>query len=195
MKTLQLILSSKIRAELFRIFFGLNDTEIHLRGIERATGFAIGTVRRETDKLVETGLLSRRSDGNRTYFSVNKTHPLYRDIRNIVLKTTGLVDVIKQPLVNEPIQFAFLFGSIATDNLTPDSDIDLLVIGEIGLRQITASLKDCSSQIGREINVVSMTLTEFKNKKSNKDHFISRILLDPKIMIIGNENELAGLGQ
>lgn len=193
MNILQQILSSKIRTEIFRIFFGLNSQETHLRGIERATGFAIGTVRHETNNLVQIGLLKKRIDGNRSYFSANKNHPLYPDIHNIVLKTVGLVDVIKSPLNNQPIQLALLFGSIAAGNFTSDSDIDLFVIGEIGLRQLSANLRDAANKIGREINTVTMTPQEFRNKKANKDHFLTQIISSPKLMIIGNENELAGL--
>lgn len=195
LNTLSLILSSKVRAEIFRIFFNINDEEIHLREIERKTGFAIGTVRQETTKLVKIGLLNKRKDGNRTYYIANRAHPLFQEIHNIVIKTVGLVDIFRIALENQGVQYSFIFGSIAKGIEKPDSDIDLFVIGNIGLRKISKLLKNCSEKLGREINIVSMNKEEFVKRETNKEHFVSNVMESPKIMIIGNEDGLTRLGK
>lgn len=195
MNTLSLILSSKVRAGIFRIFFSIDNKEIHLREIERKTGFAIGTVRQETTKLVKIGLLNKRKDGNRTYFIANRSHPLFHEIHNLVLKTTGLVDVFKNALLDNDIQFAFIFGSIAQGLEKPESDIDLFVIGSLSLRKISKLLKDCSEKFGREINTVTMNEKEYLKRKIKKDHFATQVMESPKIMIIGDEHELERLGE
>jgi len=86
MALLSEILSSKVRAEIFRLLYGLSPKELHVREIERQTGFTIGTVRQELQKLVRIKLLTTRKDGNRLYYSANSEHPLFPDIRNLVSK-------------------------------------------------------------------------------------------------------------
>ena len=193
MSTLSLILSSKVRAEIFRIFFSIDNKEIHLREIERKTGFAIGTVRQETTKLVKIGLLNKRKDGNRTYYIANRAHPLFQEIHKIVIKTVGLGDIFKVALENVDIQFSFIFGSIANGLEKPESDIDLFVIGNLGLRKISKLLKNCSEKLSREINTVTMNEEEFIERKNKNDHFVSQVIESPKIMIIGTKDELERL--
>ncbi len=190
------ILSSKIRAEIFRILFGVvPDTALHMREIERRTGFAIGTVQKELQKLQRLDIISRIKDGNRVYYRANTAHPLYPEIRSLVLKTSGLTDVIKNALGNEKdIQTAFVFGSLARQEEKADSDVDLMVIGDIGLRRLTGLLMDVSGKIGREINPHVFSEKEFIRRKTGQDHFLNQVLESPKIFIIGTENDLAEVG-
>ena len=193
MNLLAKMLSSKVRSELFGLFFGIEAQELHLREIERRSGFAIGTIRQETRNLVDLGLLCKRQDGNRTYFQANKEHPIYTEIHNMVLKTVGLVDVLKKSLYTPEVEFAFVFGSAATNSLKPESDIDLLVIGNIGLRGIGKLLKNASNQLNREINPITMAKDRFVERILSKDHFVVEVMDSPKIMIVGAEDELARL--
>ena len=106
MNVLAEILSSKIRAEIFRLLFGTNDKALYMRDIERRSGFAIGTIQGALKKLSSLDLVLKEIDGNRTYYRANKNHPLYGEIHNLVLKTTGLVDVLKNALNTKKIKFA-----------------------------------------------------------------------------------------
>jgi predicted nucleotidyltransferase len=187
------ILSSKIRAEIFRNLFGVkSEAALHMREIERRTGFAIGTVQKELHKLQRLDIITRLRDGNRVYYRANTVHPLYPDIRNIVLKTSGLADVIKNALGNEKgIKVAFVFGSFARQEEKANSDVDLMVGGDIGLRKLTALLMDVSGKIGREINPHIFSEKEFVKRKKGRDHFLNQVLESPKIFIIGTENDFA----
>jgi len=187
------ILSSKIRAEIFRNLFGVkSEAALHMREIERRTGFAIGTVQKELHKLQRLDIITRLRDGNRVYYRANTVHPLYPDIRNIVLQTSGLADVIKNALGNEKgIKVAFVFGSFARQEEKANSDVDLMVGGDIGLRKLTALLMDVSGKIGREINPHIFSEKEFVKRKKGRDHFLNQVLESPKIFIIGTENDLA----
>ena len=194
MNLLAEILSSKIRSEIFRMLFGVNDEALHMREIERRSGLSIGTIQQETKKLLRLNLILKRKDGNRSYYKANKDHPLYAEIRSLVLKTAGLVDFFRRALEANPnIQFAFVFGSLARHEEKDKSDVDLMIIGEITMRQLTALLSGVSAQIGREINPYILTIAEFLKRKSAKDHFLIQLLESPKIFVIGNENELADL--
>lgn len=195
MNILAIILSSRARAEIFKLLFGIEARDLHLREIERQTGFAIGTVRQETTRLVGTGLVQRRLDGNRTYFRANISHPLYPDIRSMVLKSIGLADTLRNVLSDPAILFAFIFGSIASGAEKADSDVDVFVVGDISLRALSKLLKSPGLAIGREINTQVMTEKEFVARKRRKEHFVSHVLASSKLMIKGSEDELDRLGE
>jgi predicted nucleotidyltransferase len=189
------ILSSNIRAEIFRHLFGVSPQNLHLREIERRTGFAIGTVQQEIKKLQRFDIITRIKDGNRVYYKANTDHPLYPDIRNLVVKTSGLVDLVKEALSSETkIKIAFVFGSVARQEEKAISDVDLMVIGDIGLRTLTGLLMDVSGKLGREINPHRLTESEFIKRKKAKDHFLQQVLKSPKIFIMGKEDELSAMG-
>jgi len=195
MTLLSNILSSRVRAEIFRLLFGLVDRELHVREIERLSGLTIGTVQQDLKKLVKIDLIQSRKDGNRLYYRANKDHPLYQDLRNLVLRTDGLVEVIRQALPSKKIRVAFVFGSLASNQMRSKSDVDLMVIGSISLREITSFLMGVSEKIGREINPHVMSVEEFKKRKRTGEPFLSRVLESPILYIIGNENELAAMGE
>ncbi len=187
------LLSSKIRAEIFRNLFGIaRDTSLHMREIERRTGYAIGTVQTELKKLHRLDIVYRSKDGNRVYYRANTSHPLYSCIRELVLKTSGLADVIKEAIGNEAaIRIAFVFGSLAKKEEKAHSDVDLMVVGDIGLRKLTGLLIDVAGIVGREINPHVFSEKEFIKRKEEQDQFLDRVLESPKIFIVGSEDDIA----
>lgn len=187
------LLSSKIRAEIFRNLFGIaRDTSLHMREIERRTGFAIGTVQTELKKLERLDIVSRLKDGNRVYYRANTAHPLYSCIRELVLKTSGLADIVKEAIGNEQdIKIAFVFGSFAKQEEKAHSDVDLMVIGDIGLRKLTGLLIEVAGKVGREINPFIFSEKEFIKRKKEQDHFLGQVLESPKIFIVGSEDDIA----
>jgi uncharacterized protein len=193
MGTLSDILSSRVRAEIFRLLFGLDEKELHLREIERQASLSLGTIRQDLQKLVKLDLVTTRRDGNRLYYRANTEHPLYPDIRNLVLKTAGLVEIFKSVLDREGVNVAFVFGSLASSKEKAASDVDLLVIGTVGLRALSSWLSGVSEQIGLEINPHTLTVEEFRRRKEKGDHFLSNVLESPKLFIVGNENDLTAM--
>ena len=195
MKLLAEILSSRVRAEIFRLLFGVRDRELHVREIERQTGLTIATVRQELQKLERTELVIARRDGNRLYYRANKAHPLYSDIHNLVLKTSGLVEVLRKALDRTEVKIAFVFGSIASDAEGAWSDVDLMVIGETGLRTVSGWLTGISETIGREINPYVLNEAEFKKRSQRGEHFLKQALDSPKLFIVGDEDDLTAMGR
>lgn len=195
MSILEHILSSRGRAEIFRLLFGLENRELHGREIERRSGLTIGTVRPELKKLEQLHLITSRRDSNRIYYRANILHPIYREIHNLVLKTNGLIEVLKEALLGVNIDLAFVFGSVAQDKEIAESDVDLMVIGHLSLRDLVRKLTPVSDRIGREINPHTMEMEELKSRWLKGDHFITRVLQSPKLIIMGNEDDLARLGE
>jgi predicted nucleotidyltransferase len=136
------------------------------------------------------GLVSRRRDGNRVYCSANETHPLAGEIRQLVLKTVGLADVLGATLKAENVRCAFVFGSVASGTADAQSDIDLMVIGEIGLRSVSALLSGVADKLRREINTHVLSPSEFVKRMNAKDHFLTSVLASPKIFLVGSEHAL-----
>ena len=195
MNNLSIILSSRVRAEIFRVLFGLNPRNIHFSELRRQTGLSDATVKQDVDKLIKLGLVVRVVDGNRVYFAADDHHPLYACIHDLVLKTSGLVDVVAAALENHNIELAFVFGSIARGEEGSKSDLDLMVVGDIGLRKLTSALSDVAETLHREVNPHVMTKAEFIRRIKEKEHFITTVVSAPKIWIIGSDNELAAMGQ
>ncbi len=195
MNTLKLLFSSQVRAEVLRVLFGVSPKTFHLREIQRETRLAVRTVSIDLGKLEKLGIVVSQKDGNRINYSANRAHPLYPDIRNLVLKTGGLADVLKEALDIDGVKYAFIFGSVAQGSETAASDLDLMVIGSVGLRKLSAVLSGVSGRIGRVINPHAMTTDEFIKRVKTREHFISSVMAAPKIWIKGTENELKAVGR
>jgi len=195
MTDLAVIVASRVKAEIFRLLFGLRRPELHLREIVRQSGLSLGTVQQELKGLTSVGLLKSRRDGNRVYFSANSDHPAHRELSALVLKTDGLVGVLGKALTDPEVQLAFVFGSIARGETHAESDVDLMVIGPIGLRGLTKLLSGVAEVVGREINPHILTPEEFGERKRNKDHFVTSVLAAPMLFVKGTEHELAAMGQ
>ena len=157
-----------------------------MRELVRLTGFAPRTVQEEVDRLVQGELLEERRSGNRRYLKAREGHPLFRAVREIVIKTVGLVDVLRDGLGNRGIDFAMVFGSIAEGVPKSESDVDLLVVGSIGLRETVRRLTPVRDRLEREINPVVWTRREFGRRLSESDHFLRSVLRGPRVMVVGS---------
>jgi predicted nucleotidyltransferase len=192
MNLLAQILSSQVRAEVFRLLFNSRQPSIHLRDIQRKSGLAIGTIQKEINHLKNLDLVASERDGNRIYISANINHPLYRDICAMVEKTSGAMEKIKEALADiKGIECAFVFGSFAKGKEKSHSDIDLMIIGDVGLRTLSSRFKSLTEQLEREINPHIYSLKTWREKSKKKDHFIRSVMNEEKAFLIGDENVLS----
>ena len=164
-----------------------------MREILRRSGMPMGSVQNELRRLLRLGLLTSRKDGNRVCYEANKSHPLHGEIRGLVLKTSGLADVLRDALADDRIELAFVFGSVARGEEKAESDIDLMVIGDVGLRKITGLLSGVAERLGREINPHAFSRQEFLKRRKSREHFLANVMKAPKLFIIGSEDELAAM--
>jgi predicted nucleotidyltransferase len=138
------------------------------------------------------GILRRRRDGNRIYYSSDPACPFLGELRGILLKTVGLVDIVKEALepFEDLIEVAFIYGSMARGEESAVSDIDLMIIGEIRLAKLAPILRDMEKRLLKPINVVLYARDEFYNKARIGHHFIVEVLKSEKIFLRGNQHEL-----
>jgi predicted nucleotidyltransferase len=187
------ILFPQVRAEVLRLLFADETRELHLRELTRQSGLALGTQQTQVEKLCAADLLLSRRDGNRLYFRANPTHPLFPDLRQLVLKTAGLREVLADALRDVPgIELAFVFGSLAAGTGKAGSDVDLMVIGDASLRALAPRLRPAAERLGREINPVTLTVAEFIRDRTKKP-FLRDVLAKEKLFLKGNSHELARL--
>ena len=190
------IIKSKTRASILGLFFNNPEKEYYLRQIEQLIGYSAGNIRREISRLESDGLFLSRNMGNIKLYKLNTDYPLYNEIRNIIRKTIGIEGGLKAILKNmKNIDFAFIYGSFAAERENALSDIDVIVIGNVKPKEAKRLFFEYQSKIGREINSIIYTKEEFIGKLREKNHFISSVIGEKKILIKGDESELRRIAQ
>ena len=170
-----LSLRSKISQKVLNYFMLQQGVERYVSDLARSLQVENGNLTRKLTELEKEGILKSRLQGNQRYYSLNKSFPLLKEYKNIVLKTSlGKISGIKK---------AIIFGSYAQDKMDSHSDIDLLVIGEHSTIEFQKAVADVQKFIQRDINAVSMSLEEYTEKKKN-DPFLKSIETKKSVKII-----------
>ena len=170
------------------------DEALHGREIARRTGLPAGTITRELTKLAEVGLLKRTKRGNQQVYSADTSGPIFTELASILRKTSGLADVLVQALAPAApkLRLAFVFGSVARGQETGGSDVDVMLIGDLGFREAVELLHPCQATLGREVNPKLFSASEFADKAATEP-FLIDVLAKPKIFLIGNAHDLEEL--
>ncbi len=180
---LEKIFTSKNRIKIMEfLFFELEET--YLREISKELKISPSAVKRELENLIAVGLIKKQKNKIR----LNEKSNIINDLKNIFIKTDCIVYPLKQALKNKKIKFALIFGSFARGDYSSESDVDLMVVGDIKLSEAYDLLKPIENQIKRDINPVVWGLKDLKEKK--KTGFVKDIFYKKIIMIKGDENEL-----
>jgi len=187
------LFSSKARVDILKLFFFNPEDSFYQRQISKLSGQSIRAVQREVARLEELGIIEKSIQGNRIYYKVNKNCPIFKELKSLLFKSVGIAQVLKGNLKNNNIQVAFIYGSYARGKENLLSDIDLMVIGKISYRELSHLLSKPRKELMREINYVVFSPKEFKERVKQKDHFVSSVLKDKKIFIVGNANELKAI--
>ena len=150
------------------------------------------SLQRELHRLTDAGILKTYRRGRMTYYQANAESPLYGDLRGLLLKTAGLVDVLADALkpLTRQLQVVFVYGSMASGSEQLDSDIDLMVVGTVSPAELALPLRRTGELLGRPINPTVYSPAEFARKRSAKNHFLMHVLDNTKLLVIGNGNEL-----
>jgi len=185
------ITRSKIRKEILNLYFTNQDRKFYLRELEKILNFPVANIRRELVKLEKVGLFRSEKKGNLKFYFLNTSYPLFQEIKSIISKTSGVPFLIKNALKNiKNIEMAFIYGSFAKGEEKNTSDIDLFIIGNPDETELIRNLNSIEKKLQREINYAIYSRKSFQKKKEEKDSFILEVIKSPKIILIGNENEL-----
>ena len=151
------------------------------------------SLQRELASLAEAGVLCREIDGNRVYYSANLAYPLLPELQGIFAKTIGLANKVRDAL--EPfwagIDLAFIYGSVAREERTAASDVDVLIVGSMSMTEMALPLRELERALQTPVNVTHYTAAEFSEKQRQGSHFLQTVLQSQKIFLKGSEHELA----
>jgi len=189
------LLASDTLAVLLKLFMLNPENSYYQRELADAVDVGLYAVQRELARLERTGLVSKTRRGNRVYYRADRTHPAFEDLKRAVLKTMGLGDALRAALapLGDRVRVAFVYGSCATGRETAESDIDLLLVGELPPPEAATVMGPLSRELGREFNPTIYGVEEFKRKAADGHHFVTEVLKGPKVFLIGSEDELAEL--
>jgi predicted nucleotidyltransferase len=188
-------LFSKVRQCVLALLYGQPDRSFHTNEIIRLTHSGTGAVQRELEKLAAAGLITSQFIGNQKHYTANRSSLLFAELRSIILKTFGLADVLRQALVPiaSQIQIAFIYGSIAKQEDTTTSDIDLMLICEnLTYADLFTLLEEAQIKLARPIHPTLYSPSEWTQKYQANNNFLTQIVKQPKIFLIGTEDEHCG---
>ena len=164
----------------------------HVREIARIIRKPAGTLYRELNSLAEAGLLVRRPLGNQVHYMANSDCPIFEELRGILRKTFGVADVLREALesVADRIDVAFIYGSVAKGEERASSDVDLMIIGNLKFTEAVLAVSPAEEILRREVNPHIFSAREFKAKIASREPFLTRVLGEPKIILIGTADDL-----
>jgi predicted nucleotidyltransferase len=160
---------------------------MHLRALMCHTGLGSASAQRELGRLTEAGLLIRQELGKVILYKPNTDSPIYAELSAIIRKTEGVEQVLKEMLLpfESHIESAFIYGSVAKNEDTAFSDVDLFVLADgIGSADLYPKLVEAEEKLSRKIGLTIYRQTEYRRKLEEKNHFLVSVMDGPKIQLI-----------
>ena len=181
-------LMPKIRQEVLTATIMHSKKRWYLADLSRHLNRNPSSLRNELIKLTEAGISNRSQEGRNIYYQPNTDNPLLVDIKNLLTKSVGLLDVLREVL--EPfagkIYFSFVYGSFARSEEHSESDVDLLVVGSLRLSEIASKISEAERKLGRDVNPTFLTCQEVVDKLEQNNHFLRTVFSDEKFFLIGD---------
>ena len=181
-------LFTKTQQRVLGLLYGKPEQSYYLNEIVRLAAVGKGSVNRELDKLCAAGLLTVSRQGNQNHYQANANNPIFNELKAITQKTFGVVDIIKAalaPLLPQ-LNCAFIYGSVAQGTEHAGSDVDLMLVGDdMSYSEVMELLAPAEKQLGRTINPTLYTVAEFTDRKNSHQPFITRVIEQPKLWLMG----------
>ena len=174
------------------LLFGQPDRSFYATELIALAGGGSGGVQRELARLAQSGLVTVRPLGNQKHYQANPDSPIYEELCGIARKTVGLAEPLRAALtpLADKIQAAFVFGSVAKKQDTATSDIDLMLLSDrLSYADLFIALETVSAQLGRTVNPTLLSKQELAKRIKNSEAFITRVLAQPKVWLIGGEDD------
>ena len=185
----------KTRQQVLSMLLLNDDKEWYLADLAKAIGTKPANIQREVATLAMSGILKQRRDGNRVYYSADASSPIFHPLRDLFDRTSGIIDTLQQYFlpVLQTNDIAFVFGSFARHDENARSDIDLMIVGDTSLFQLSTSIRAVEKKLQRVLNPITYSTDEFTQKLRSGNHFVSTVWQSPKLFVKGTEDVLARL--
>ena len=184
-----------VRQRVLAVLFGSPDRSFYANELIALARSGSGAVQRELASLLAAGLVTVRDQGNQKHYQANAASPVFAELRGLVLKTVGLADVLRAalaPLAGQ-ITMAFVYGSVARREDTAASDVDVLIVSDaLGYAEVFGALESAAQTLGRAINPTLYTRAELARRRAQDNVFVTRVLDQPRIWLMGDEEALRG---
>lgn len=169
------------------------ESSLHVRELARLTGASAGSLHRELRLLADMGLLLRQEVGRQVHYRANVAHPVHAELAQLLRKTAGLADVLRQALepLGSKVELAFVYGSMASGTERAGSDVDLMVLGRATFADLARVLADAQATLRRDVNPTVMTRREFAQKLAAGDGFVRSVAKGSKLWLKGEQSDLA----
>ena len=190
-------LFSDSQSRVFRWLFGQPKRKFHLSELRRLTGLGSASLQRELNRLSDAGLVRSDRVGNLRRFQANAKSPVYAELVGLTRKTLGVQPMLRDALLPlaADLQSAWIYGSVAKQTDTAQSDIDVMLVGKnLLLGKVLELLVPLEAQIGRKINPTCFTPAEFKRRRAQADSFVNRVLAQPVLSLLEDSDEPARAG-
>ncbi len=187
-------LFAKVQQRVLRVLFGNPRRSFYANEVIGLAQSGTGAVQRELARLEASGLVTVTRVGKQKHYQANAGSPVFEELRALVLKTFALADVLRAAIapVSRNIRAAFVYGSIAKGQDTAASDIDLMVISNsLTYADLFSALEEASSQLGRKVAPTIYSSKELSKRVKQDNVFVTRVLGQPKLWLIGGESDLA----
>ncbi len=187
-------LFARVQQRVLGVLFGNPWRSFYANEVIGLARSGTGAVQRELARLEASGLVIVTRVGKQKHYQANARSPVFEELRALVLKTSGLADVLRGALapVSEGIRAAFVYGSIAKGEDTAASDIDLVVVSDrLTYPDLFAALEEASARLGRKVAPTIYSLDELSRRVNQGNAFVTRVLAQPKLWLIGDEHDLA----
>lgn len=182
---------SKVRVKLLQLFLSSGDGLFHVREIVRRVEEEINAVRRELARMEKFGMVTSEWRGNRRLYRFRSDYGFFQQLLEMVAKSTGLGGaIVKNKQKIGKIKFAMMATRFARSMESASDEVDLLVVGQITLPELQALIANEQLNREREINYSFMDDAEFQFRVRRRDPFILKVLIQPKIMLLGNEEDM-----
>ncbi len=186
-------LFAKVQQRVLAVLFGNPNRSFYANEVIGLARSGTGAVQRELARLEASGLVTVTHVGKQKHYQANAASPVFEELRSLVLKTFGLVDVLRAalgPLVRN-IRAAFVYGSMAKGQDTAASDIDLMVVSDrLTYADLFGALENASVQLGRKVAPTIYSSKDLSKRVKGDNAFVTRVLSQAKIWLIGGEREL-----
>lgn len=183
----------KVRQRVLATLFGAPERSFYANEVIALAQSGTGAVQRELADLSAAGLLTVRKQGNQTHYQANANAPVFAELCSLVLKTMGLADVLRAALAPLAAQThaAFIYGSLARQQDTAHSDVDVMIVSDtLGYGEVFGALEGATQSLGRKVNPTLYTPADWAKRVQQDSAFVTRVWQQPKIWLIGNEEQL-----
>ena len=186
-------LFSGTQQRVLGLLFGQPERSFYATELISLAGVGSGAVQRELASLSQSGLVTVKAVGNQKHYQANPASPIYDELCGMVRKTVGLAEPLRAALapLARQIKAAFVYGSIAKKEDTATSDIDLMLVSDtLTFGDTILALQAATELLGREVNPNILTQQDFAKRLAEDGSFVSRVMSQPKVWLIGGEHDL-----